>query len=124
MSLEHEPSSIEADLEKFSVDLEDAGNFAKEFGARTPLDNLPSFDALIGDETAMLDALMQKFGVNLHTDQPIKEYSIDGVPGSRSEGAIEVMVFATNDPEVFLGRYTGAQGDIDWAIRPLVFEEE
>ena len=128
MGLEYEPSSIEADLEVFREDLDDAGNFAIEFGARTSVHDLPSFEALVDNKEAMLEALMQKFGINPQVDQPSKEYVMSGTPGDPDEGEedvgeVKVRVFATNNPEVFLGQYSYAGGEVDWAIRPLEFEE-
>ena len=72
----------------------------------------------------MLEVLMKKFGVDSQTDKPIKEYLIKSASDSSNEGDIEVSVFATNNPEVFLGRYIYTDGDITWIIRPLEYEEQ
>lgn len=124
MGLENEPSSIEATLEQFKEDLSDAAELAKEFEARTPLQNLSSFDELKGHEEEMVESLFAHFEFNPSQPQVVvKEYSMPGTPNSPGEGEIKVRVLATNDPEVFLGEYKYADGDIVWAIRPLDVEE-
>lgn len=126
MGLESGPSSLERleeHLEEFSEGLEGAVELVKEFEAETPLQNLPYYEELEHEGEAMLQAVIKQFGINPHTAQPIKQYSIEGTPDTPGEGIIEVMVFATNDPEVFLGRYTHADGQIDMTVRPLDVEE-
>lgn len=123
----HSPENkeaIEAALERFSEDLEHASDFVTELGASMPLEGLLSFESLENDQEAMLKVLMQKFGVDSQVDRPIKQYSIKSTSDTSSEGDIKVNVFATNNPEVFLGQYTYADGDVTWTIRPLDYEEQ
>ncbi len=101
------------------TDLEDAAELTKEMEFRTPLQGLPSFDAIIGHKDGMTVALKRAFGVSVQSDRPAKEYSIIGRPDQPNEGRIDVKVFATNDPDVFLGQYRDSDGDVDWVIRPL-----
>ncbi|MFC1730933.1 hypothetical protein ACFL6I_11420 [candidate division KSB1 bacterium] len=110
-------------LEMFEEDMEDASELAVEMGFSTPLqsEGLPSLETLgtfMGKEE-ILEMLMQKFGVNPE-GEPVKQYPMGGEPG---EGAVEVKVFATNVPDVFLGQYIDAEGGSDWTIRPLELEE-
>ena len=123
MEINNEPLSIEASLEKLEEDLSAADEFASDFGARTPLQDLSSFEELIGHETEMMAALAQHYGVDLKNPQVAKEYSMQGTDDSPGEGEIMVRVIATNNSQVFLGEYTYADGDIVWAIRPLDVEE-
>ena len=123
MGIEDERSSIETDLEKFADDLDCAGESAKEFGARTPLQDLPSFDGLAGHEEEMMGAFGRHFGVDLSRPQIVKTYSMSGTPDTPGAGEIQVRVIATTDPQIFLGEYKYADGDTIWAIRPLEVEE-
>ena len=63
--------------------------------------------------------LLEKFGINPNTDKPVREYIVQ----SEDAGEIKVKVFATNGPEVFVGKYTDPKGGIDWTIRPLEGEK-
>ncbi|MBU0728048.1 hypothetical protein KKA95_05170 [Patescibacteria group bacterium] len=120
------PSTPEIDpevLEAFKTDLNDAVEFVKEFEASTPLQNLPSFESLVGSEIEMIEILMEKFAVNPNTDKAIRQYLITDSQEREKIGNIQVRVFATNDPDVFLGQYTDSNGSVDWTIRPLEGEE-
>lgn len=129
MEAENEQSSIEnsletaTKLEKFAGDLNTAGDCVREFGARIPLQDLPSFDKLAGHEQEMMTHLNRHFGLDATELKIAKEYSISGTPDTSGAGVIHVQVIATNDPQVFLGKYTYADGEIVWAIRPLEVEE-
>lgn len=71
----------------------------------------------------MLEALLEKLGVDPASDQPARQYTIAGTEDTPDEKDIEVKLFATSDPDVFLGQYTDARGDVDWVVRPLEGEE-
>jgi hypothetical protein len=123
MGIDSEPSSIESKLEGFAEDLDAAGECASAFGARTTLQDLPSFEGLLGHEEAMLRKLTQHFGIEPSTPEIAREYTMDGTPGTSGEGTINVRVIRTNDPQIFLGEYKYADGDVVWAIRPLEGDE-
>lgn len=123
MGIDNEPSSIEANLEKLAEDLSAASEFASKFGARTPLQDLPSFEELKGHEAEMMETLAQYFNVDITNPQVTETYSIQGTHGSPGEGEIKVRVIATNNPQVFLGEYTYTDGFKVWAVRPLDVEE-
>jgi len=120
MPLSEEPSSIETALEAFRVDLENAVDFASEFEARTSLHDLPSFEELTGHEEEIMAALAEYFGFDLANPNVVKT---ETMPGPEGAGETTVSVIATNNPDVFIGKYAYADGDVDWAIRPLEFEE-
>ena len=101
MKLDSEPLSIEAVLEEFAEDLDGADQFASEFGARTPLQDLPSFESLTGYEREMMGALAQHYGIDLANPHVVQEHSIEGTPDSPGEGRIKVRLIATNNPQVF-----------------------
>ena len=121
--IDDERPSIEAVLEEFALELSAAGEFAVEDGARTSLHDLPSFDGLAGHEEEMMARLAAYFEIDLANPRVVKTYSMSGTPDTPGAGEIQVRVLATNDPQVFLGEYTYADGDIDWAVRPLKVEE-
>lgn len=123
MGIDDEPSSIETDLEKFAADLSDAGNFVEEYRARTSLHDLPSFNDLVGHEEEMMATLFEHFGIEPDSSRVVREYSMPGTSRNPGEGEIKVKVIATNDPQIFLGKYIYADGEIDWAIRPLEGDE-
>lgn len=118
---EHE--SIEDDLEAFAGDVELAFEFAADDGARTFLHELPSFGGLVGHEGEMNRVLRERFGCNLLATRPVHEHFIAGTPGTAGEGQIQVSLFPTNNPQVFLAKYTYPDREITWAIRPLNVEE-
>jgi len=111
-------------LEEFKGELE-AAIEEIEAGEETPipLQMMPSYWELEDNKEAMVKALIEKLEVNLATAQPVKQYTITDSPEKETIGNIEVKVFATNDPKVFLGQYTDSNGDTDWVIRPLESEE-
>lgn len=123
MGINNEPGSREANLEKLAEELSDADELASEFGARTPLQNLPSFEDLRGYESEVMVRLAQHYGVDFTNLRVVKAYSMQGTAGSPGEGEIGVRVIATNKPQVFLGEYTYRDGRRVWAIRPLDVEE-
>lgn len=121
MRIDQEPGELEALLESFKEDLEAGAELVKmEEGARTPLQNLPTFEELLGYEEDMKRAIEEYFGVNLAALNVVEEYEMDGTPGERK---IKVRVIVTNDPEVFLGEYTDESGDVDWCIRSRHVQE-
>lgn len=118
-----ERESIEDALEAFAGDVEAAVEFAAEGGARTFLHELPSFEGLVGHEGEMNDVLRRRFGCDLSGGVPVREHFIEGTPGTPGEGQIQVSLFPTNNPQVFLAKYTYPDGEFMWAIRPLAVEE-
>lgn len=123
--MEAQSNSLDIILEEFDTDIDAACEFASEFGARTALQDLPSYDALVGEEAEMMDALQRKLGFNFHNKnaKPLKQYHIEGTPGTKGEGEVTVSVFATKVPDVFIGKYEHSDGDVVWAIRALDVEE-
>jgi len=123
MGIDKEPSSIEISLEKLKEEFSAADQFASEFGARTPLQDLPSFNELAGYKGQIMEALARYYDVDLNNPQIAIEYSMEGTHDSPGEGEIKVRVIRTNNPQVFLGEYKYSDGSIVWAIRPFYVEE-
>lgn len=123
--MEAQSNSLEIILEEFDTDIDAACEFASEYGARTALQDLPSYDALVGEQAEMMDALQRKLGFNFHNKnaRPLKQYAIEGTPGAEGEGTIMVSVFETKVPGVYVGKYERADGDVIWTIRALDVEE-
>jgi hypothetical protein len=111
-------------LEEFKGELK-AAIEEIEAGEETPipLQMMPSYWELEDNKEVMVDTLLRKLRVTPQSDKPVKRYRISDSPSGEEIGGIEVKVFATNDPKVFLGQYTDSNGDTDWVIRPLEGEE-
>jgi hypothetical protein len=121
--LEDEPSALEAGLEEFRSHLEVAVDFVTDFGAETPLQNVPGFEDLVGEEDAMMEALNVFFGVDRARPHVVREYMREGTPGHAGQGQVKVRVIATNVEGVYIGESTFEDGVILLAIRPLEVEE-
>jgi len=124
MGIEGEPLSIEADLEAFSGDLDDACDLLEmDDGAEIPLQNLPSFEALEEHSEEMNTALFEKFGVHPGS-APDKQYIERGTPGTDAEGETVVKVFKTNVEGVYLGQRIYAKGGSVWTVRAFKVNAE
>lgn len=115
--------SIESALEQFSADLDEAEMIAAEMSGRAPFEDFGSFNDLVGHEAEMMEALEQRYEVNLANVTPAKVEEIDGTEGTAGEGKITVSLFATNVPDVFIGKYEYADGSVGWTIQAFEVEE-
>lgn len=124
MTLDNSSSAEVAEiLIRLTGDLDDACEMT-EMGRETPLENLSVFKELSGHETEMMETIDEYFGVNTSSPQVVREYETQGTPDSPGEGTIKVSVIATNKPEIFLGKWTYADGTVVWTIRPFEVDGE
>lgn len=114
--------TLDADLEQFGSDLDDAEGIA-EMGGRLPFEDFESFGSLTGREAEMMELLEQRYGVDLKSATAVKELEMDGTPGSAGEGKIKVSLFETNVDGVYIGKLQYADGSVGWTIQALEVEE-
>ncbi len=119
------PDNLEKLLEDLDMDIDAACEFAADFGANTAIEDLSTFEQLKGNRPAIIAALSSKFGFNFGKTRkaPVKRYAIQGTPGTECEGEIQVSVYSTTVPDVYIGKHTHADGAVGWFIRSLDVEE-
>lgn len=115
------PEELVEALEALREELDEAADLAR-VGGYMPLPGLDSYEALAGEAAEVMDLLTQHFEFN-PSAAPVREYEAEGEAGTPGEGKIKVSVYATNDPEIFIGKREYADGDTVWEIRPLELAE-
>lgn len=106
---------IKDELEKASV--------AAAVGIGMPIEFLPSFQRLEGNEEAVIRTMLEYFEVDLSVAEVVREYEQEVPLDSKLKGPVKISVIKTNNPEVFLGRWKYPNGAVAWTMRPLKIEE-
>lgn len=118
-------SAIETPLNNFKAELDASIEGVRDDGVQIELNNFGSYGSLIGHEGEMMEVLRETLGFDHENPgNPTTQYTMQGTPAEAGEGEIQVSVYATNDPPVFIGKYTYPDSSFIWALRPLTLDEE
>lgn len=131
---EKTPEQIQEWGERFRESLLENGFLIVEMGERASIETILEsiederlFSELSDQEKEKALQVFEKelgFKQAKEKDLLFKEYSMQGTPDSPGEGKIKVEVFRTNQEDVFLRRYTYANGDTSWSLGPEFLEDE
>ncbi|MBL4694332.1 hypothetical protein JKY72_03095 [Candidatus Gracilibacteria bacterium] len=106
-------------LEAFGTELAEAVVLVEMMGDSDHyFQMVEGFENVEDDPEALEDFVYEIFVSD--PKSPTKTYSITG-----EAGPIQVVVFPTQNPNVFLGRYTHpGDNHVDWCLRPLISTDE
>ena len=85
-----------------------------------PLNDLDDYDQFeeMGGKDRLSEILRDELGMDLDGGLEL-EYEIEGTEGAK----IRVSVFRTSKEDVFVGKYEGEDGHVDWVLRSREIEE-
>jgi len=105
--------------------LADAPEIVGEMNTEMVFNNIPSYKQLEKHQDRIWESIKDLYGFDIeNVDSPFRKYTVEGTPGSKGEGKIQVSLFPTNNPAIFVGRYRYPNGDEWWSLRPDVLEDE